>query len=40
MSLPGFTGSITMDTLAGMQIGRSYGGRAPFDKEPVTFEPI
>jgi hypothetical protein len=38
MSLPGFTGSITMDTLAGMQFGRPQGGRALFDFEPVTFE--
>ena len=30
MSLPGFTGSITLDTLAGMQFGRPYGGRALF----------
>jgi hypothetical protein len=38
MSLPGFTGSITLDTLAGMQFGRPYGGRALFDSEPVTFD--
>jgi hypothetical protein len=38
--LPGFSGAITMDTLAGMQFGRPYGGRALFDLEPVTFEPI
>ena len=38
MSLPGFTGSITMDTLAGMQFGRPQGGRMFFDLEPVTFD--
>ena len=38
MSLPGFTGNITLDTLAGMQFGRPYGGRALFDLEPVTFD--
>jgi hypothetical protein len=38
MSLPGFTGSITMDTLAGMHFGRPPGGRALFDLEPVTFD--
>ena len=37
MALPGFTGSITLDTLAGMQFGRPYGGRGLFDSEPVTF---
>ena len=40
MALPGFTGSITMETLAGIQFGRPYGGRALFNLEPVTFEPI
>ena len=38
MCLPGVTGSITLDTLAGMQFGRPYGGRALFDLEPVRFE--
>jgi hypothetical protein len=38
MCLPGFTGAITRDTLAGMQFGRPYGGRALFDSEPVTFD--
>ena len=38
MSLPGFTGGITMETLAGMQFGRPLGGQALFDSEPVTFE--
>ena len=38
MSLPGFTGNITLDTLAGMQFGRPYGGRALFDSEAVTFD--
>ena len=38
MSLPGFTGGITMETLAGMQFGQPQGGRALFDSEPVTFE--
>ena len=38
MSLPGFTGSITLDTLAGMQFGRPFGGRTLFDSEPVTFD--
>ena len=38
MSLPGFTGSITLDTLTGMQLGRPQGGRALFDFEPVMFE--
>ena len=40
MSLPGFTGSITMDTLAGMQFGPPQGGRALFESKPVMFEPI
>jgi hypothetical protein len=31
MSMPGFTGGITMDTLAGMQFGRPQPGRSgPF----------
>jgi len=38
MSLPGFTGGITMHTLAGMQFGRPQGGRMLFDLEPVTFD--
>jgi hypothetical protein len=38
MSLPGFTGSITVDTLAGMHFGRPQGGRILFDLEPVTFD--
>jgi hypothetical protein len=38
MSLPGFTGSITMETLAGIQFGSPQGGRALFDFEPVMFE--
>ena len=38
ISLPGFTGSITMETLAGMQFGRPYGDRALFDSEAVTFD--
>jgi hypothetical protein len=38
MSLPGFTGAITRDTLAGMQFGRPQGGWVLFDSEPVTFE--
>jgi hypothetical protein len=38
MSLPGFTGSLTLDDLAGIQFGRSHGGRPLFDFEPVTFE--
>jgi len=38
MSLPGFTGGITVDTLASMQFGRPQGGRALFDFEPLTFE--
>ena len=38
MSLPGFTGSITLATLAGMQFGGPFGGRALFDSEPVTFD--
>jgi hypothetical protein len=38
MSLPGLTGSITMDTLAGMHFGRPQGGRALFDSEPLTFD--
>jgi phage terminase large subunit len=38
MSLPGFTGGITMDTLAGMQFGWPQGGRTLFDLEPVTFD--
>ena len=38
MSLPGFTGGITMDTLAGIQFGRAQGGRALFDFEPVVFD--
>jgi phage terminase large subunit len=37
-AVPCFTGSITMDTLAGMQVGPPQGGRALFDFEPVTFE--
>jgi hypothetical protein len=36
MSLPGFTGGITMDTLAVMQFGQPQGGRALFDFEPMT----
>ena len=36
MSMPGFTGDITMDTLAGMQFGQPQGGRALFDFEPVS----
>jgi hypothetical protein len=38
MSLPGFTGGITMETLAGIQFGSPQGGRALFDFEPVTFD--
>jgi hypothetical protein len=38
MSLPEFTGSITLDTLAGIQFGRPQGGRALFDLEPLTFD--
>jgi hypothetical protein len=38
MSLPGFAGGITMDTLAGIQFGLPYGGRALFESEPVTFD--
>jgi hypothetical protein len=38
MSLPGFTGGITMDTLAGIQFGRPQGGRMLFDLESVTFD--
>ena len=38
MSLPGFSGSITMDDLAGIQFGRPQGGRALFEFEPLTFE--
>jgi hypothetical protein len=38
MSLAGFTGSITLETLAGIQFGRPQGGRALFDFEPVMFE--
>jgi hypothetical protein len=38
MSLPGFTGGITMDTLAGIQFGQPLSGRALFDSEPVTFD--
>jgi hypothetical protein len=38
MSLPGFTGSITLDDLAGIQFGPPQGGRALFDFEPLRFE--
>ena len=38
MSLPGFTGGITMETLAGIQFGRPHGRWALFDSEPVTFD--
>jgi len=38
MALPGFGGGITMDTLAGMQFGQPWGGRALFDLEQVTFD--
>ena len=38
MSLPGFTGSIAMETLAGIQFGPPQGGRSLFDSEPVTFD--
>ena len=38
MSLPGFTGGITMENLAGIQFGSPQGGRALFDFEPVTFD--
>ena len=38
MSLPGFTGGITMETLAGIQFGPPQGGRALFGFEPVTFD--
>jgi hypothetical protein len=38
MALPGFTGSITLDDLAGIQFGCPQGGRALFDFEPVTFD--
>jgi hypothetical protein len=38
MSLPGFSGSITLGTLAGMRFGPPWGGRALFDLEPVMFE--
>jgi hypothetical protein len=40
MCLPGFTGAITRDTVAGIQFGQPQGSRALFDLEPVTFEPI
>ena len=38
MALPGFTGGITMDTLAGIHFGRPQGGRALFDFDAVTFD--
>ena len=38
MCLPGFTGAITRDTLAGMQFGRPQGHWVLFDSEPVTFD--
>ena len=38
MSLPGFAGGITLDTLAGMQFGRPQGHWVLFDSEPVTFD--
>jgi hypothetical protein len=38
MSLPGFAGGITLDTLAGMQFGRPQGHWVFFDSEPVTFD--
>ena len=38
MCLPGFTGAITRDTLAGMQFGRPPGRWVLFDSEPVTFD--
>src|SRR6516164_6854345 len=38
MCLPGFTGAITRDTLAGMQFGRPHGGWPLLDLEPVVFE--
>jgi hypothetical protein len=38
MSLPGFTGSITLHNITGIQFGRPQGGRVLFDFEPVTFE--
>jgi phage terminase large subunit len=38
MCLPGFTGAITRDTLAGMQFGSPQGGRVLFDSEPLTFD--
>jgi hypothetical protein len=38
MSLPGFTGSVTMETLAGIQFGRPQGHWVLFDLEPVTFD--
>jgi phage terminase large subunit len=38
MSLPGFTGGITLDTLAGMQFGRPRGRWVVFDSEPLTFD--
>jgi len=37
MALSGFTGGITLDTLAGTQFGRPQGGWAFFELEPVTF---
>jgi hypothetical protein len=37
MSLPGFTGGITMETLSGMQFGPPQGDRALFDGEAVRF---
>jgi hypothetical protein len=38
MSLPGFAGGITLETLAGMQFGRPQGHWVLFDSEPVTFD--
>jgi hypothetical protein len=38
MCLPGFTGAITRDTLAGIQFGRPRVGWPLFDLEPVVFE--
>jgi hypothetical protein len=37
MSLPGFTGAITRDTVVGIHFGRPQGHWVLFDSEPVTF---
>jgi len=37
MSLPGFTGAITRETLAGIQFGRPQGDWVLFDLEPLVF---